>query len=158
MGNRISEEQLKEAKRLREKGESWMNAAKAVGVSEKGLRYQANKRGWIKGKKTPDRRPLPSGKRSGKDLVKDQAFSLEEIAEKVRQKLSEDIHASASALDNWQAESLDLRDWQKREQIAESIQKRAASLLNVGNQQENVVNIAVLSQLPDGATGSVIDG
>jgi len=143
---------------MREKGESWPAIAKAVGASERGIRYQAGKRGWIKGQKTPDRRPVPAGKKAGKDLASAEAFSLEEIAERVRQKLTTDIESSARALDSWQADSLDLRDWQKREQIAESIQKRAAGLLNIGNQQENVVNIAVLSQLPEGASSSVIEG
>ena len=83
--------------------------------------------------------------------------TIEQIAELVRDSLANDVEASANALANWQADDLDLRDWEKRERIAESIQKRASSLLNIGNQPENVVNIAVLSQLPEAASGSVID-
>ena len=95
--------------------------------------------------------------KAGQSLSKFDTKNIEEIADLVKKSLAIDVEASASALANWQADDLDLRDWQRREQIAESIQKRASSLLDIGNQPENVVNIAVLSQLPEAASSSVID-
>jgi len=151
---RITEDQLRIAKEMRAKGETWPAIAKQTGASERGLQYQAKRNGWnVAGIASAKPR-----KQSAKDIAANDPKTIEVIAELVRDKLANDIEASANTLANWRSDDLDLRDWQKREQIAESIQKRAASLLNVGNQQENVVNIAVLSQLPEAANGSVIEG
>tara|TARA_S200002703_G_C3747934_1_gene230094 strand:- start:56 stop:577 length:522 start_codon:yes stop_codon:yes gene_type:complete len=159
---RITEDQLRLAKRMREKGESWPAIASATGASERGIRYQASKRGWIKGQKTAEKRPLPDlpadTSKAGKKLAKAEALTIDQIAERVKDQLANDIEASARALASWQADSLELRDWEKRERIAESIQKRAVNLLEVGEKDQNVVNIAVLSQLPEGASSSVIEG
>lgn len=150
---KITEDQIRIAKGLRAKGETWPVIAKQTGASQRGLQYHAKRNGWnVAGIATAKPR-----KQSAKDLARSEAKTIEVIAELVRDSLANDVEASANALANWQADDLDLRDWEKRERIAESIQKRASSLLNIGNQPENVVNIAVLSQLPEAASGSVID-
>ena len=151
MANRVTQDQLRIAAKLRAKGETWPEIARQTGASQRTLQYHAKKEGWTVGSAKPR-------KNGARDLARNDDRTIEQIAELVRDRLANDIEASANTLASWQAESLDLRDWQKREQIAESIQKRASSLLNVGKQEENVVNIAVLSQLPDSANGSVIDG
>jgi hypothetical protein len=149
---KISEDQLRLAKKMRAEGSSWKDIADATGASVRGLTYNAKRNGW---NLKSIAKPAP---KRAKPIAKLEQKSIEQIAELVRDQLANDIEASANTLRNWQSDSLDLRDWQKREQIAESIQKRASSLLNIGNQAENVVNIAVLSQLPEAASSSAIDG
>ena len=151
--NRLTEDQLKLAREMRSKGASWKEIAKETGASARGLAYNAQKNGWNVFAKVGNKVSNEGGL-----IAKAERRSLEVLADLVKEKLAIDVEASASALANWQADDLDLRDWQRREQIAESIQKRASSLLDIGNQDQNVVNIAVLSQLPEGASGSVIDG
>ena len=77
------------------------------------------------------------------------AKDLDDLAEILRVKLANDANDSVEALRSWKAGQLDLQEFEKRERIAESIQKRATSLLNIGEKQEPVVNIALMSQLPD---------
>ena len=74
---------------------------------------------------------------------------IERIAEVVKSRLANDIEASAIAIQSWQPSELDLPQLEKRERIAESVQKRAANLFDIGKNDQSVVNIAVLSQLPD---------
>jgi len=148
---KLTEDQLRIAKRMRADGASWREISKETGASVRGLTYNAERNGWnLKAIAKPS-----NGKQS---VAKLEAKSIDVIAELVRERLANDVEASANTLANWRSDDLDLRDWEKRERIAESIQKRASSLLNIGNQPENVVNIAVLSQLPEAASGSVIDG
>ena len=149
---RITEDQLRVARRERESGESWESIARKIGVSSRTLKRHAKDQEWFDG--ATSRTNLD---KAGQSLSKFDTKNIEEIADLVKKSLAIDVEASASALANWQADDLDLRDWQRREQIAESIQKRASSLLDIGNQPENVVNIAVLSQLPEAASSSVID-
>ena len=147
---KLTDDQLRIAKRMRAGGSSWKEISKETGASVRGLTYNAERNGWnLKAIAKPS-----NGKQS---VAKVEARSIDVIAELVRERLANDVETSANALANWQASDLNLRDWEKRERIAESIQKRASSLLNIGNQPENVVNIAVLSQLPEAASGSVID-
>ena len=148
---KLTDDQLRIAKRMRADGASWREISKETGASVRGLTYNAKRNGW----NLKDIAKPSSGRQS---IAKMESKSIEVIAELVRERLANDVEASANTLANWQADDLDLRDWEKRERIAESIQKRASSLLNIGNQQENVVNIAVLSQLPEGASSSVIEG
>ena len=148
MAKRIDAAQIRLAKELRESGESWPAIAKATGASERGLRYQAEKGDWLnKGSK-----PKPAGKLAGKPAngVEPMGQSeIERIAEVVKSRLANDIEASAIAIQSWQPSELDLPQLEKRERIAESVQKRAANLFDIGKNDQNVVNIAVLSQLPD---------
>ena len=140
--NRLTQQIVSEAKFLRAQGESWKGIANKTGATVKQLRYHADKHDWnYKGLATIGQ----------KDIAKDSKHSAkpELIAEIVERLLTEDIETSAQVLVTTDASQLSLRDWQKREQIAESIQKRAASLLNIGQKAESVVNIAVLSSLPD---------
>ena len=148
---RITDDQLRIAKRERAKGETWEGIARQLGVSSRTIKRHAKAQSWFE-------TVLPGSKpdKAGQSLTKVDSKTIEQIAELVRDSLANDVEASANALANWQADDLDLRDWEKRERIAESIQKRASSLLNIGNQPENVVNIAVLSQLPVAASSSVI--
>ena len=69
--------------------------------------------------------------------------------ERVKNMLVQDVERSAQALNQLEIDVSELKEWQKREQIAESIQKRANSLLNIGETNEPIINIAVMSQLPD---------
>lgn len=149
MAKRIGTDQIAIAKQMRQSGHSWPEIAKATRCSERGITYRAKQEGWMEKGEKPVAKP---GKKQAKSNSLGIA-TIDEIAEKVRDMLANDIAGSAEALTNWSANTLDLRDLEKRERIAESIQKRAASLLNVGKNEENVVNIAVLSQLPEALNG-----
>lgn len=149
MAKRIGTDQIVIAKQMRQNGHSWPEIAKATRCSERGITYRAKQEGWLEKGEKPVAKP-------GKKQAKSDSLgiaTIDEIAEKVRDMLANDIAGSAEALTNWSANALDLRDLEKRERIAESIQKRAASLLNVGKNEDNVVNIAVLSQLPEALNG-----
>lgn len=148
---------MRVAKRERESGESWESIARKIGVSSRTLKRHAKDQEWFDGATSRTNLDKDLDK-AGQSLSKFGTKNIEQIADLVKKSLAIDVEASAIALANWQADDLDLRDWQRREQIAESIQKRASSLLDIGNQAENVVNIAVLSQLPEGASSSVIEG
>lgn len=142
---RLGTDQIAIAKRMRAEGATWPEIAKATRCSQRGLTSRAKKEGWLaKGSKTGTKQAVKQA-----DKAKLEVESIDKLAELVRDKLADDILGSTNALSNWDASSLELRDLEKRERIAESIQKRAASLLNVGKTEDNVVNIAVLSQLPE---------
>ena len=149
MAKLIDKAQIKLAKELRENGESWPAIAKATGASERGLRYNASKNGWNnKGNKPKPALPANSNRR-GKEVARLNDNDIKQLAELVKSQLANDIEASANALSGWQPNELDLPQLEKRERIAESVQKRAANLFNIGEEEKPVVNIAVLSQLPD---------
>lgn len=142
MASRISKEQLAKAKHMRQSGHSWHEIAEKVNASERSLCYHAKREGWTI--KTLQTSCKPAAKSlQSKDL------NLDELAEILRGKLANDASQSIEALQSWPAGNLELHEFEKRERIAESIQKRATSLLNIGEKQEPVVNIALMSQLPD---------
>ena len=145
MSKRIDKAQLDLAKEMRAAGHSWEAIAAETGASVRGLRYNAEKNGWNNKPKT-----LPiAGKQKGKEVAKLDKGQIEELAELVQSQLAVDIETTAKTLANWQPSELDLPQLEKRERIAESVQKRAANLFDIGKSDQSVVNIAVLSQLPD---------
>ena len=72
-----------------------------------------------------------------------------QLAELIKNRLAEDIQASVAALGALPPDSLELGQLEKRERVADSVQKRAANLFDIGQSDQAVVNIAVLSQLPE---------
>ena len=146
MAKRIDQAQFDLARRMRAAGESWPAIAKATKASERALRYNAAQNGWqAKGQA----KQLPEAGKAGNGLAAIEERSIDELAELVKSKLAVDIEASVSALASWQPSELELPQLEKRERVADSVQKRAAALFNIGDSSQAVVNIAVLSQLPE---------
>jgi hypothetical protein len=148
MAKRIDQAQFSLARKMRAAGESWPAIAKATKASERALRYNAAQNGWqAKGQKQ-----LPEAGKAGKavgGLAVIEERSIEELAELVKSRLAVDIQSSVEALASWQPSELELPQLEKRERVADSVQKRAAALFNIGDSSQAVVNIAVLSQLPE---------
>jgi len=141
MSKRIDAAQLKLARAMRKEGKSWPAIAQATAASERGLRYNAAKNGWqTKG----DIR-----QQGGNQLAALPDKTIDELAELVKSRLAVDIETSVEALASWRPAELELAQLEKRERVADSVQKRAANLFNIGQTEQPVVNIAVLSQLPD---------
>ncbi len=145
MSKRIDAAQLKLAKAMRKDGKSWPAIAQATAASERGLRYNAAKNGWqTKGGSVPAVR-----QQRGNQIATLPDRTIDELAELVKSRLAVDIETSVEALASWRPAELELAQLEKRERVADSVQKRAASLFNIGQTEQPVVNIAVLSQLPD---------
>tara|TARA_R110000751_G_scaffold296364_1_gene405534 strand:- start:165 stop:698 length:534 start_codon:yes stop_codon:yes gene_type:complete len=153
MAKRIDQAQFDLAQKMRAAGESWSAIAKATKASERALRYNAAQNGWqAKGSKKAQ---LTAGKaiaKSGNAIATIGERSIVELAELVKNSLAVDIEASVEALASWQPSELELGQLEKRERVADSVQKRAASLFDIGQPEQAVVNIAVLSQLPESIT------
>lgn len=149
MAKRIDQAQFDLARRMRAAGESWPAIAKATKASERALRYNAAQNGWqAKGQA----KQLPEAGKAGKagnGLAVIEERSIDELAELVKTRLAVDIQSSVEALASWQPSELELPQLEKRERVADSVQKRAAALFNIGDSSQAVVNIAVLSQLPE---------
>ena len=149
MAKRIDQAQFDLARKMRAAGESWPAIAKATKASERALRYNAAQNGWqAKGQS----KQLPEAGKAGKagnGLAVIEERSIDELAELVKSKLAVDIESSVEALASWQPSELELPQLEKRERVADSVQKRAAALFNIGDSSQAVVNIAVLSQLPE---------
>ena len=145
---RISREQLQIAKKLRQAGEGWDNIAKAAGASSRAIREHARRVGWT-AKGQPAKKQLAAGNQNGGPPAAIVEASLAGLGEMVKGRLAGDIQNSIAALESWEPGGLELSQLEKRERIADSVQKRAAVLFDIGQTESPVVNIAVLSQLPD---------
>ncbi len=120
---------------MRARGSTWQEIAKETGIGESTLRRRQAEF------KTSAQKALKKAEVSAVDTLK--------AGERVKNMLVQDVERSAIALNQLEIDVSELKEWQKREQIAESIQKRASSLLNIGETNEPIINIAVMSQLPD---------
>ena len=120
---------------MRARCSTWQEIAKETGIGESTLRRRQAEF------KTSAQKALKKAEVSAVDTLK--------AGEKVKNLLVMDVEKSAQALNQLDIDVTELKEWQKREQIAESIQKRASSLLNIGETNEPIVNIAVMAQLPD---------
>jgi len=70
-------------------------------------------------------------------------------AEGVQQRIQQDVSAVLTALEAVAPEDLALHQLAVRERIAGDVAKRAAGVFDIGESSQPVVNIAVLSQLPE---------
>jgi len=135
---KLSLDQVRLAKRMRAEGYAWQDIANKTGISLSGLTKKAYREGWS-----------AKGITEMKSSDSTKIVGIDHIAELVREQLASDIQSSVGALSNIPANELQLSDLEKRERIAESIQKRASSLLNIGNSTDKpVINVAIMSQLP----------
>jgi len=140
VAKRITNAQKALARELRAAGNSWPAVAKKAGVSERSLQYIAKAEGW----------PVKCSPQ--KQLAKADSLApvdIGQLAELIKNRLAEDIQASVAALGALPPDSLELGQLEKRERVADSVQKRAANLFDIGQSDQAVVNIAVLSQLPE---------
>ena len=141
MAKRISAAQKALAKNLRAAGNSWPVVAEKTGISPRSLQYIAKADSW------PDK-----GSKHATSTAKPTQLApvdFGELADIVKSRLASDIETSVEALASWRPAELELAQLEKRERVADSVQKRAANLFNIGQTEQPVVNIAVLSQLPD---------
>ena len=141
MAKRISTTQKALAKELRTAGNSWPAIAKKTGISERSLQYIAKADGWPSKCSATANKPAKREAVAGLDIV--------ELAELIKNRLAGDIESSVSALEALPPAELELGQLEKRERVADSVQKRAANLFDIGQAEKPVVNIAVLSQLPE---------
>ena len=141
MAKRISKAQKTLAKELRLAGNSWPIVAKKTGVYERSLQYLAKNENW------PAKFAVPAKNTANRLDICD--ADIDGLAELVRNRLAKDIESSVIALESMPPAELELNQLEKREKVADSVQKRAASLFNIGETEKPVVNIAVLSQLPE---------
>jgi hypothetical protein len=140
VAKRITNTQKALAKELRAAGNSWPAVSKKAGISERSLQYIAKAESWPV-KCSPQRQPAKADSIAPVDIG--------QLAELIKNRLAEDIQASVAALGALPPASLELGQLEKRERVADSVQKRAASLFDIGQSEQAVVNIAVLSQLPE---------
>ena len=130
---------------LRLDGYTHAEIATRLGYSKNSVQLKSQQQGWLKGKK-----PLEKPQRELENRK-----SMEEARELVRSMVLEDIENTLAALKNHSPEAIDeLPQLLTRERIAESVQKRAGTLLGFDESDKNVVNIAILSQLPDDPSDS----
>ena len=141
MAKRISKTQKALPKELRTTGNSWPAIAKKTGISERSLQYIAKADGWPSKCSVTANKPAKREAVAGVDIV--------ELAELIKNRLAGDIESSVSALEALPPAELELGQLEKRERVAASVQKRAANLFAIGQAEKPVVNIAVLSQLPE---------
>ena len=132
---RFTEKQKERVRHMRARCSTWQEIAQEMKVSERTLQRH------FKGTVTPRQKSDKMADILSVDVVK--------TGENVKNMLVQDVERSAIALNQLEIDVTELKEWQKREQIAESIQKRASSLLNIGETNEPIVNIAVMAQLPD---------
>ena len=77
------------------------------------------------------------------------ATNAELSAEEVRTRIKSDVLRVLSALEALGPEEMSLGHLATRERVAGDVLKRAESIFEMANKEQPVVNIAVLSQLPD---------
>ncbi len=70
-------------------------------------------------------------------------------ADSIQQRIQHDVSAVLSALEAVSPDELALHQLAVRERIAGDVAKRAAGVFDIGESDKAVVNIAVLSQLPE---------
>ena len=135
----------KAARQLRQQGYSYQEIANQVGLSLKAVQVKSRALGWQKGKRALNKAESAVEARQ----------TVEETREIVKNLVIEDIRQTLAALQNHSPDDIDeLPQLLTRERIAESVQKRAGTLLGFDETDKNVVNIAILSQLPDDPNSS----
>ena len=135
----------KAARQLRQQGYSYQQISDQIGLSLKAVQIKSRSMGWKKGKKA-------LGKAASAVEARQ---TVEETREIVKSLVIEDIRQTLAALQNHSPDDIDeLPQLLTRERIAESVQKRAGTLLGFDETDKNVVNIAILSQLPDDPSAS----
>ena len=140
-----TKEKEKAARQLRQQGYSYQQISDQIGLSLKAVQIKSRSMGWKKGKKA-----LGKAESAGEARQ-----TVEETTEIVKSLVIEDIRQTLAALQNHSPEAIEeLPQLLTRERIAESVQKRAGTLLGFDETDKNVVNIAILSQLPDDPSAS----
>jgi len=71
----------------------------------------------------------------------------------IKLRLQADVSAAVGALEQLPPADLALHQLAMRERVAADVTKRASTLFDIGGQDQALVNIAVLSQLPDVVEG-----
>ena len=135
----------KAARQLRQQGYSYQQISDQIGLSLKAVQIKSRSMGWKKGKKALGKAESAVEARQ----------TVEETREIVKSLVIEDIRQTLAALQNHSPDDIDeLPQLLTRERIAESVQKRAGTLLGFDETDKHVVNIAILSQLPDDPSAS----
>jgi hypothetical protein len=137
----ITAEEWDKAKLMRMAGSGWREIAELLQINENTLKCRAH------------RERLPTLTATVKAEVaampgKRIASSLAETSQRVRDLLAVDAESTALRLEQYQPDNL--RDEWQREQIAGSLVKRAAATFDwTQSQSQLVLNVGIMSQLPD---------
>lgn len=151
-GQRVTEEEWERAKALKVAGHTWAAISGILNIKADTLRCRAHR------EKLPVLMATVEGdkavlKATGQE--KRINSSLAETSQRVRDLLAIDAENTALRLEQYQPDNL--RDEWQREQIAGSLVKRAAATFDwTQAQSQLVLNVGIMSQLPD-ADQSVID-
>ena len=142
-GTRISLLEKKRAQKLRAAGDSWEAVGRELGRSERQLKTIAKQERWpsCTARAQIVHRPCVDGAQT-------ETVDHAQLGETIKNQLAEDAVASVKALTQLEPVNLELRDWERRERIIASVQKRADDLLEFQKKSEPLFNIAVMSQLP----------
>lgn len=148
----LTDDRWERAKGLKIAGHSWSEIASILGVNSNTMRCRAHR------EKLPTLTATVNAdsaviKASGQE--KRLNSSLAETSQRVRELLAVNAEATAERLANYEIKNL--RDEWQHEQIAGSLTKRAAATFDWATAQSSLVlNVGIMSQLPD-ADQSVID-
>lgn len=133
----------RKGKKLRALGYTHKQIAKELGVCAATVNKYSIAEQWPSGNIQSDKKARQLAERK----------AIDDVREIVRERLVGDLEASLDALDvNHPLDCESLGDLLTRERIAELVQKRASSLLDLGEKDQAIVNIAILSNLPDAVT------
>jgi len=141
-----------EGRRLYLQGKSPKEVAKAISCNKSSVCRRVKSEGWQKAEDVlagVARGVAPS--RVNGELVQEVAAVS---ADSIQQRIQHDVSAVLSALEAVSPDELALHQLAVRERIAGDVAKRAAGVFEIGERQQAVVNIAVLSQLPDRTAGA----
>ena len=134
-------------RRLYLRGESPLDVSKALNCDKSTVCRRVNRDGWQRAGEALQ--SVASGGVSLRNDGADDGDGVEVLGRSVKERLQRDVSASVGALESIAPADLPLHQLATRERVAGDVTKRAAALFSIGEQEQPVVNIAVLSQLPD---------
>ena len=124
-------------------GEKVSSIARKLGCNRSSVTRRINKDQWQRAEVALESVQVAS--KSGEIAATNAGLSAEEV----RTRIKSDGLRVLSALEALEPEELSLGHLATRERVAGDVLKRAESIFEMATKEQPVVNIAVLSQLPD---------
>ena len=134
-------------RRLYLRGESPLEISKAISCDKSTVCRRVKRDGWQRAGEVLQ--GVASGGVALRESVPEDGGGGELLAGSIKERLQADVSAAVGALESIPPADLALHQLAVRERVAGDVTKRAASLFDIGEREQAVVNIAVLSQLPD---------
>lgn len=147
----MSQIDWEEGRRLYLQGKSPLEISKQLNCNKSSVCRKVKAQGWERAETvlaSVARGVVPS-QESG-ELVK---VDRERSASNVKARIQDDVAAVLDALEAICPADLGLGQLATRERVASDVAKRAASVFDIEEREKPVVNIAVLSQLPEQVVG-----